>query len=174
MEPARHTARTLATKRLILRQATIDDQPEFHAFIRSPRFQYIRQDHEPTTPAQFFNNVMAHWQRHGFGHFIMMNKATNTSVGYVAAIDIPTFPEREIGYAVWDGQEGNGYATEGADAVLAFVFATLGWDTAVSYIHPDNHGSIRVAERLGARLDPNADAPPACALVYRHPYRTGS
>jgi len=38
-----------------------------------------------------------------------------------------------------------------------------------SYIHMDNSASIKLAERLGAELDPSATCAYANHLVYRHP-----
>lgn len=159
----------IETDRLILCPPTMADRPAFMALLQSERSRFIRNAAEPIPYNVYFQNILAHWARLGFGHFILQAKTSGHSVGYVAAIDIPRFPEREIGYGVWHGQEGHGFATEGARALIAFAFAELGWETAVSYIHPENLGSIRVAERLGAWLDETAQAPPECALVYRHP-----
>ena len=167
-EPYRSLLR-IETDRLILRPPTMADRPAFLALLESERSHFIRNAAEPIPPDRYFANILAHWARLGFGHFLMQHKESGQSVGYVAAIDIPRFPEREIGYGLWLGQEGQGFATEGARALIAFAFTELGWKTAVSYIHPDNLGSIRVAERLGAQRDHNAQAPPECALVYRHP-----
>jgi RimJ/RimL family protein N-acetyltransferase len=66
------------------------------------------------------------------------------------------FPEVEIGWAVLDGFEGRGIAQEAARAVLGWTWANTELATLVSYIHPENHRSIRLAERLGARRDPEA------------------
>jgi RimJ/RimL family protein N-acetyltransferase len=47
---------------------------------------------------------------------------------------------------------GHGYATEGARAALAYAFTVLEKDRIISLIHPENRASIRVAERIGERL----------------------
>jgi RimJ/RimL family protein N-acetyltransferase len=65
--------------------------------------------------------------------------------------------------------EGQGFAFEAARATVAHAFRDLGWDTAVSYIDPDNARSIALAERLGARPDPDARPNEPGLLVYRHP-----
>lgn len=165
----------IETDRLILRPPTMADRPAFLALLQSERSRFIRNAAEPVPHDRYFSNILAHWTRLGFGHFLLQHKESGQSVGYVAALDIQRFPEREIGYGLWHGQEGHGFATEGARALIEFAFTELGWATAVSYIHPDNLGSIHVAERLGAWRDHNAKAPPECALVYRHPnpYATG-
>jgi RimJ/RimL family protein N-acetyltransferase len=62
-----------------------------------------------------------------------------------------------------------GYATQSARLALGWVFESLGWERAIHCIHPDNHASIRVAERLGSTLEgpirlpgPLADEPLCC------------
>jgi RimJ/RimL family protein N-acetyltransferase len=48
-------------------------------------------------------------------------------------------------------------APEGARAALAFAFTVLKRDRVISLIHPENHPSIRVAERLGESLQGRID-----------------
>ncbi len=81
------------------------------------------------------------------------------------------WPEREIGWTLWAAEaEGKGYAREAAVAARDHAFRDLGWDTAVSYIDPENTRSIALAERLGARRDDAARHPgDEPCLVYRHP-----
>ena len=79
-------------------------------------------------------------------------------------------PEPEIGWVLTLEAEGNGYASEAAAAILPHAMALFGAGGVVSYIDADNHRSARVAEKLGARRDPAAEA----ALqeddlhIYRH------
>jgi len=48
---------------------------------------------------------------------------------------------------------GHGYATEGARTALNFAFTVLKIPHVISLIYPDNAPSIRVAHRLGERLE---------------------
>jgi len=52
---------------------------------------------------------------------------------------------------------GHGYATEGAREALAHAFTAWGKDRVISLIHPENRASIRVAERIGERLQGRVD-----------------
>src|SRR5690606_24162515 len=92
-------------------------------------------------------------------------------IGLVGGLQLDNWPEREIAWFLWQGFEGQGYAAEAARAALDHVFDTLGWDTAVSYIGAGNARSIALAERLGARRDPEAATPDPSrpASVWRHP-----
>ena len=66
--------------------------------------------------------------------------------------------------------EGRGIAAEAARARARLGLRRARLDTLVSYIDPDNARSIRLAERLGAVVDPAAPQPRTTRrLVYRHP-----
>jgi RimJ/RimL family protein N-acetyltransferase len=79
-------------------------------------------------------------------------------------------PEPEMGWALYDGFEGQGYATEAATAARDWAKGRLA--SLVSYTHGSNARSVAVAERLGAVHDPDAPTPtdidPATFRVYRH------
>jgi aminoglycoside 6'-N-acetyltransferase len=59
----------------------------------------------------------------------------------------------EVGWMLHPDHGGRGYATEGARALLAFAFGTLGAHRAVARIHPGNGASARLCERLGMRRE---------------------
>ena len=101
----------------------------------------------------------------------MARKGDDTALGMVGPWFPAGWPERELGWTVWsDAAEGKGYAFEAAAAARDHAFGALGWETAVSYIDPDNIRSVALAERLGARHDPEARGPGEnSCLVYRHP-----
>ena len=92
-------------------------------------------------------------------------------VGQIGLLKPPHFPETEIGWTVMPAAEGKGLAMEAASAVLIWAWDN-GFDTLVSYIHPDNIRSIALAKRLGAQHDPHAQLPDgetaAETVVYRH------
>jgi RimJ/RimL family protein N-acetyltransferase len=82
----------------------------------------------------------------------------------------PLFPETELGWLLYRGHEGHGFATEAAAHLRDWAFGTHGLGTLVSYVDPANRASARVAERLGGVQDPDAHrmAGEADDLVYRH------
>src|SRR6266566_652232 len=63
------------------------------------------------------------------------------------------WPDLEIGWAVDRSRWGRGYATEAARAAANWVHRTLKADRVVHLIQEQNVRSIRVAEKLGAKLD---------------------
>lgn len=58
----------------------------------------------------------------------------------------------EIGWRLKRAAWGRGIATEAARPILKQGFAVARLPQVVADIHPENHGSIRVAEKLGLRF----------------------
>ncbi len=92
-----------------------------------------------------------------------------TAIGMVGCWYPDQWPEKEIGWLLWDGFEGQGLAVEAAIAARTQCYGPFGWTTAVSYIHTDNARSIALADRLGCTHDASAVHPNPDALVFRHP-----
>ena len=164
----------LETERLTLRAPVASDYPAWEAFAASDRARYLGGPHDSQAAWRAFGHFVGHWVMRGYGQFTVTLKGEDRPLGSVG----PWFPggwaETEIGWILWDaGIEGKGIAREAAIAARAYAFDSLGWTTAVSYIEPENARSIALAERLGARLDPQAPLSALHreigALAYRHP-----
>jgi RimJ/RimL family protein N-acetyltransferase len=105
----------------------------------------------------------------GFGMFIFHAKGDATPLGMVGPWSPEGWPEHEIAWSIWaPAAEGKGLAFEAATAARAYAWNALGWNSAVSYIDPDNARSIRLAERMGAVPDGNP-VPEGESLTYLHP-----
>lgn len=64
------------------------------------------------------------------------------------------------------GHWGRGLATEAARASLEYAFDVVGADHVISLINPQNTASIRVAEKLGGRLERRIEMFGGETLVY--------
>jgi RimJ/RimL family protein N-acetyltransferase len=169
--PALTGSPVLVTDRLVLRAPVLADFEAYAGFMAAPRANLVGGPMGRAQAWRYFGHHVGHWALRGFGSFFMDPRAGGTALGMIMAWQPEGYPEREVGWCLFhDAAEGQGHATEAASAVLAHVFRDLGWGTAVSYIAPENAASIRLAERLGARLDPDAlQADPADPdLIYRH------
>ncbi len=162
---------TLETERLILRGPRRRDVDGFVEFFASDRAKYAGGSADTSKAWSEFAEMIGHWTLRGFGSYIITRKYSDRGIGHVGGLHPPNWPEREIGWSLWRAHdEGRGYATEAASAVIRHVYETLGWATAVSYIAPDNVASIAMAERLGATRDKSARTPTGLrCFVYRHP-----
>lgn len=161
----------LETARLILRAPLGSDFEAWAAFANSDRSRYIGGPHDRSGAWRAWGHVIGHWAMRGFGMFVFAaTSAPDEPLGMAGPWYPEGWPERELGWTLWsDAAEGRGYAREAAEATRAHAFGALGWDTAVSYIHPENARSVALAERLGAARDRAASCPEGKAcLVYRH------
>jgi RimJ/RimL family protein N-acetyltransferase len=161
----------IETARLVLRAPRAGDWPVWRAFAASPRAEWIGGPMDLGKAWRAFAHVTGMWALAGFGSFVFAAKeAEATPLGLCGPWRPADWPEPEIGWTVWSPEaEGRGYAFEATTAARDFAFRVLGWATAVSYVDPGNARSIRLAERLGARLDPDAARPDPADLVFRHP-----
>ena len=144
-------ATTLRTDRLVLRQPDLRDLAPYTAYCASDRSRFVRG---PFTAAQAFDKLAAmigHWTLRGFGRYTIV--LGNTSIGHVGPLAHESNQPAEFTWTLWDGAcEGHGYATEAAIRVRDYLLGDLGWTHMIIRILPDNIGSRRIAERIGARL----------------------
>ncbi|MFV0358197.1 GNAT family N-acetyltransferase [Tropicimonas sp.] len=162
------TIPTIHTPRLVLRPPRLDDFEPYAAFLASDRARGMSGPHNRATAWSWFTNDIAHWQLFGFGGLIIEHDGA--PAGQVSITRGLDFPEPELGWFLFEGQEGKGLATEAALAMRDHAYTELGLETLVSYCAPDNLQSIALAERLGCRPDPDAPRPEGATYrVYRHP-----
>jgi len=93
--------------------------------------------------------IVGHWELRGFGHWAVEEKATGAFIGRIGVQHPVGWPDFEIGWTIAPDRHRRGYATEGARAVVEYVFTELDRSHVISLIHPDNAASIAVATRLG-------------------------
>jgi RimJ/RimL family protein N-acetyltransferase len=93
--------------------------------------------------------LVGHWQLGGAGMWAVEPKEGGAFLGVIGFCEPEGWPDFELVWTLARRWWGHGYATEGARAALAYAFEVLKKDRVISLIHPDNHASIRVAERLG-------------------------
>ena len=168
------TTPVIETERLILRAPDARDLAPWTAFFLDDRSHFIRSRVEQSEAMawRIFASVCGHWTLNGCGVFVFARKdALDAPIGYAGPWRPHGWPEPEIGWTVWsEADEGKGYVREAATAARAHAYDALGWTTAVSYIDARNTRSVRLAERLGARPDWDAETPRGDqCVVFRHP-----
>jgi hypothetical protein len=97
--------------------------------------------------------MLGHWQLRGYGMWALIEQATGRLIGRAGLYNPEGWPGLEAGWLLARDRWGRGFATEAGRAVLTYAFTHLSADHVISLIHPANTASIRVAERLGERLE---------------------
>ncbi|MEM9425231.1 MAG: GNAT family N-acetyltransferase [Pseudomonadota bacterium] len=162
---------TLQTERLVLRRPNGGDADAIMAFYNTERSQFTGGNLGRFNAWKQTAAMLGHWEISGFGLWAVTERGRDDIIGLVGPFYPEGWPETEIGWVLFEGAEGKGYAVEAAKAAMADARARLGWREIVHYIAPENSRSIRLAEKLGAVPDPKAATPKpdAPCLVYRQP-----
>lgn len=165
-----HEFPVIETDRLILRGPDPSDWETDRGFRMSERSRHVGG---PYTEAEAFLKFSArwgHWAIRGFGGFVVIDRETENRLGVVGPLYPVGWAEPELGWVVYEGAEGHGYAYEAALAARSYVYSELGWTTAISYVGPENHRSIALAKRLGCFEVTDVAHPfDEPCLVFRHP-----
>jgi [ribosomal protein S5]-alanine N-acetyltransferase len=145
----------LETPRLLLREMTRDDRDALHAVIGDPE-NMIWYSHPFSLPE--VEEWIARQQTRyptGTGLLGLVFRETGSLIGDCGPVwqEVDRGSELEIGYHVHRAWQALGLATEAAQAVRDYAFATLGADHVISLIRPGNLPSRRVAEKNGLTLD---------------------
>ncbi|WP_332701404.1 GNAT family N-acetyltransferase [Devosia sp.] len=147
---------TLTTPRLILRPPVFADFPAMEELLTSERAKYMGGPYSSFAAWGLFCHDVACWQLFDHGALMVDLRLTGECVGQVGINHGPLFPEKELGWLLFGGHEGQGYAGEAAGALRDWAFGERGLPTLVSYVDPNNVRSIALAERLGAVVDKHA------------------
>lgn len=165
----RGEAPVLRTERLVLRPYEIADFEAFSRYFASPRSRFTDGPVSPGHSWTLFAAGAGSWRLEGHGAWTITRAGRHTSIGLVSLNKAIELPAPDLGWILWEGFEGEGYALEAARAARDFAFNELGWSELLSGIHEANTASIRLAERMGARHDPSLSvASEPETRVYRH------
>jgi RimJ/RimL family protein N-acetyltransferase len=164
------TAPVLQSERIILRPHRVSDFELLAALYRTKRSEFIGGPLSRDDVWRNFAADVGHWPLRGYGAWAIEDKASGGCIGQVELHWPIGYPERELGWLLFEKFEGQGFASEAASCARDFAFGQLGWSTMVSYVATENRRSISLVERLGATLDKGAPTPndDPDILVYRH------
>ncbi len=167
---AHPSAPDLLTGRLRLRMPQFGDFAHRLAFYASDRAVWEGGPHAPRAAWRVFASEVGQWPLLGFGPFSMEDRASGAYLGEVGIYQPLGYPEPELGWFVTEAAEGQGFAAEGARAVMVWAAQSFGWDHIDNYIDPGNARSIALGLRLGGVIvDAPGDDP--TDVVIRHDLR---
>lgn len=117
-------------------------------------FRWLWEREEPPTlddVRSAAEMTQAHWERHGFGLWLLRDRETREVVGRggLQWAQPPELPYVEAAWAIVSSRWGEGLATELAGASVAAGFEHLGVTEIIAFTLTDNHASRRVMEKTG-------------------------
>ena len=161
--------KTLRTERLVLRMFREEDLDEYAVMTGDPEVTRYLGDGSTLSRVDTWRQmamILGHWRLRGYGMWAAEEAATGRLVGRIGFFNPEGWPGFELGWTLAREFWGRGYATEGARRALEHGFTEMRREHVISLIRPANLPSVRVAERLGERLEGRVDLFGTEALVY--------
>lgn len=160
---------TLETDRLRLRHWDERDFEAYAALRTDADLQrYVGGPVSKEKAWEDFCAAPGQWALRGFGVFLVAEKDSDAAAGFAGLWYPPDIAEPELGWSLFPGRTGKGYATEAAAEAKRWANDTLGLPALMSFVHPENLASQKVAERLGAKLVEKTMLRGSPRLFYRH------
>ncbi|MFC5219021.1 GNAT family N-acetyltransferase [Streptomyces coerulescens] len=159
----------LETERLMLRPFTEGDLDEYAAIMADPTVTRFLGSGAPLTREQAWESLAllaGHQRMRGYTQEAVVEKATGRILGRGGLWNAEGWPGLEVGWILGQAAWGHGYATELGAAWRDYAFSALDAPQLFSVIHPDNTGSIRVAERIGHRYLRDVEVTGIRCLLY--------
>jgi RimJ/RimL family protein N-acetyltransferase len=162
----------LTTPRLRMRGFESTDLNAYAEMMADPEVTLYISDRKPLTRAEAWRQMAiftGHWVLRGYGIWLVEERATGKFLGRIGFWEPEGWPGFELAYTLARPFWGRGFAREGASAALTYAHDTLDRSDIISLIRPENAGSIRVAEALGAARARTIDLLGSPAYEYRYP-----
>ena len=159
---------TLETERLLLRFFRESDFPQYAEICADPEVMRFLGGN-PWTGMEAWRHMaftIGHWYFRGYGPWAVEEKVSGRLVGRLGFTNPAGWPGFELGWMLGRDSWGKGYAIEGARRALEYAFAEMDRDHVISCVAPDNVRSIRVAERLGEKVEGKTELLGKEVLIY--------
>jgi RimJ/RimL family protein N-acetyltransferase len=153
-------APVLTTERLTLRAQRVEDLAPIAAIHGDPAtMRHISK--QPQGREDSWRRVLAGaglWALLGYGYWVVERRSDRAVIGQLGWADFKRDMEPsieglpELGYMIAGPAQGQGYASEGVAAALAWADAALSPERYVAIISADNAPSIRVIDKAGFTL----------------------
>ena len=134
------------------------NQPGYLPHIGDREVRTIEQAEETITEKFAYSSE-------GFGFYLMQRRDDDEVVGFAGIVDRDFLDTPDIGYALLQRHEGNGYATEAASAILDHARTSMQLKRVGAIISTGNDRSISVVERIGMKFLKQVQYPDEQELV---------
>lgn len=142
----------IETKRLILRPFEASDAAAAFAWFGHPvvmRFTPAGADKSIEETNVRVAGYVEHQKIHGFSKWLVLNRASGVAIGDSGLLVLQDYGWVDLGFRFAQPYWGKGFATEAASAWVRAAFAEFRLTRLGAFVHPDNHASIRILEKLG-------------------------
>ena len=146
------------TDRLYLRELTVHDYVDLCEMLQDLEVMYAwEHKFSDGQVEEWLERNLERYEKSGVGFWAAIEKETNIMVGQIGLVWSKIGDETvlEPGYILRKAYWHKGFALEGAKACVEYAFSNIGVDIVYLSIRPENVSSLRVAEKLGAKVSNN-------------------
>lgn len=151
---------TFTTSRLVAERLAPAHRDEIHRMHQDPHaMAMLGGVRDEAKTQEYLDRNLAHWDEHGFGLWILRDRATGEMIGrgLLRHLAVEGEDHIETGYAFYRPWWGKGLATEIARKCVDLGFERLQLDAIVGLTTPANTASQHVLKKVGMVLDREYD-----------------
>ena len=165
------TSMVCETSRLILRKFNESDVESIFGFRGDQevmRFSITGPETREEIQTKYLPSCLRRYSRDGLGQWAVVRKSDGICIGEcgICVQGVDGEKEFEISYRMRRDCWGAGLATEAARACCDYGFKQAGLRRLISIIESGNAASIRVAEKMGMKLEKRATFHNIPVLIY--------
>lgn len=140
------------TKRLTIRETTINDVDDFYRIYQEPAITrhmdslYLDIDEEKAYAAEYIKTV---YHFYGYGIWTVALRETGEVIGRAGISWRDGHRDPEIGFVIAHEHQRKGYAEEALRAILELAKKELEFDMVQALIQPENIASVALCVKLG-------------------------
>jgi RimJ/RimL family protein N-acetyltransferase len=154
--------KVIETDRLILRTWRESDAAKYCQINQDPKvIELVRLPMTMQEAEEFIQTANQQYEKLGYTLWAAEEKSTGNLTGFIGLNRVtwqkPFGPAVEIGWRLGSEYWQQGYATEGARAVLTYGFTHCELTEIIAFTVPENVRSVRVMEKIGMQRDMQGD-----------------
>lgn len=143
------------TERLYLNAASIEDASFYLTLLNGASWiKYIgdRNVHDESEARQYIENrMLPQFDKLGFGNYTLKRKKDEVKIGSCGIYKREGFDHPDIGFALLEEYEGQGYAFESSVCLLEAAFKLFKLEEIHAFTTYDNQSSQRLLKNLGLK-----------------------
>ena len=142
----------LKTKRLMIRETTLEDVDEFYKIYADPSMTLYMEGlfEDPKDEKKYQKDYIDKvYSLMGFGVWTIIRKEDNAVIGRAGYSVRNGFDEIELGFLIGSEYQRQGYCMEACRAILDYGRDVLGFDKVMTLVKAENLVSIHICEKLG-------------------------
>ncbi|HEX7336647.1 MAG TPA: GNAT family N-acetyltransferase [Gemmatimonadales bacterium] len=167
---------TFSTSRLLAERLRSDHLSDIRTMDQNELFMAkLGGVRDEAASIQYLERNLAHWAQHGFGLWVLRDRASGTPIGRAVLrhLQVGDDDEVEVGYGFMPDYWGRGLATEITLACLEIARDPLGLESVVAITLPSNVASQRVMEKAGLQYQRQITHEGVLHVLFRTPRAGG-